>query len=69
LNGKVNPGEPLINVVKTDKPKGLPRRKTQGLEPKGKWPGRGVLSSPLTDTRATGEQAEPNPFGSVHGTW
>ena len=69
LNRTVNRCEPLLNVVTTDKPKGLPRRKTEGLEPKGKWPGRGALSFPLTDQSATGEQAGPNRFRSAGGTW
>ena len=65
----VNTCEPLLNVVNNNKPKRLCRRKTARLEPKGKWPGSGALTSPLTDRRATGEQAEPKPFGSVRETW
>jgi hypothetical protein len=45
-----------INVVRTDKSKDAER-----LEPKGKWYGIGVLSSPIADNDSTGEQVVPNP--------
>ena len=42
-----NPGEPLINVVRTDKPKVLTRR----LEPKGTWSSTRAPSSLVADKR------------------
>ena len=39
-----NPCEPLINVVRFNKPKGL-----RGLDQKGKWTGGGVSCSPPAD--------------------
>jgi hypothetical protein len=59
-----NSSEPLINVVKTGKPKMLMR-----LEPKGTWPSVGVPTSPAADISVTGEQAESNPSWYVHETW
>jgi hypothetical protein len=44
LNGRVNRGEPLINVVRTNKPKTL-----RGLSQKGKWLGVRVSSSLTVD--------------------
>jgi hypothetical protein len=44
--GMANPGEPSINVVKTNKPKVL---RTQGLGQKGKWPGARVRLSLAAD--------------------
>ena len=53
----VNTCEPLINVVKNDKPKML-----TGLNQKAC--GRELEFTLLlfADSKATGEQAEPNPF-------
>ena len=48
--GRVNRGEPLINVVDENKPKVLsvPTRNHR-LGPKGKGPGIGVPNSPIAD--------------------
>ena len=56
-NGRVNRCEPLINVVRTNKPKTL-----TGLSQEGMW--LGVRGSPFSYRRrnATGEQAGPTPF-------
>jgi hypothetical protein len=56
-NGRVNRCEPLINVVRTDKPNDADR-----LEPKGMWSGVRSLSFPTVDNTTTGEQAGPNPL-------
>src|SRR5262245_50224866 len=55
-DGLVNPGEPLLNVVRSSKPKML-----TGLSQKGTWPGRGALPFPLADHSAIGEEAGPEP--------
>ena len=53
----VNRSEPLINVVRTNKPKDADR-----LEPKGTWSGViDVSRSSTVDRTTTGEQAGPNP--------
>ena len=51
MNGTVNRGELLINVVKTDKPKRLSgfRKKPIGLGQKGKGSGIGVNYSSIAD--------------------
>jgi hypothetical protein len=41
VDGRANPGELLINVVRTSKPKAL-----TGLNQNGTWPGAGALPSP-----------------------
>src|SRR5262249_57479175 len=51
-----NPGEPLLNVVRSSKPKML-----TGLSQQGTWPGRGTLPFPLADHSAIGEEAGPEP--------
>ena len=61
-DGMANPGELLINVVRTSKPKTL-----IGLNQNGTWPGAGDSPSPAVAVRATGEQAEPKP--SVIHPW
>jgi hypothetical protein len=60
VNGRVNRREPLINVVRTTKPKTL-----RGLSQNGTWPG--VRASPFSYRRrkATGAQAGPTPFGDT----
>jgi hypothetical protein len=44
--------EPLINIVNDNRPKML-----SGLTQNGKWPGVGVLCSPIAEHGATGGQA------------
>jgi len=56
-NDRVNTREPLINVVRTDKPNDAER-----LEPKGTWSGVRSLSFLTVDKTTTGEQAGPNPL-------
>ena len=63
LKGMVNTREPLLNVVNIDKPKGLNRRQTDGLEPKGQWPGRGAITSPLTDSEPPAKRRDLNLSG------
>jgi hypothetical protein len=62
VDGKANPGELLINAVRTSKPKAL-----TGLNQNGTWPGAGASPFPCRRCRATGEQAEPTP--SVIHPW
>jgi hypothetical protein len=46
----VNPGEPLINVVTSNKPKVLTvSDRNHRLEPKGKGSGNGAKNSPFAD--------------------
>lgn len=59
-NGKVNPGEPLLNVVRTNKPKAL-----RGLSQKARGQEYGIPSFPTVDNRAIGEQAGPTPFSDA----
>jgi len=70
LRGMVNICEPLINVVIENKPKVLidPAR-VDRLGPK--WQGVRHRCYPVTYRRhrASGEKAEPNPRGYLHGTW
>jgi hypothetical protein len=56
-NGRVNSGEPLINVVRTNKPKTL-----RGLSQNGMWRGVRVSLFSYRRRNATGEQAGPTPF-------
>ena len=62
VDGMANPGELLINVVRTSKPKAL-----TGLNQKVSGQGLGAPPSPGRRCRATGEQAEPTP--SVIHPW
>jgi hypothetical protein len=62
VDGRANPSELLINVVRTSKPKAL-----IGLNQNGTWPGAGVFPFPCRRCRATDEQAEPKP--SVIRPW
>lgn len=62
-NGMVNICELLINVVKANKPKML-----RGLDQKVSGQEQG-FQFPLSQMKATGEQAEPNPFWHPYGTW
>jgi hypothetical protein len=57
VNGRVNRREPLINVVRTNKPKTL-----TGLSQKGTWHGVRASLFSYRRRRATGEQAGPTPF-------
>ena len=57
-----NPGELLINVVRTSKPKAL-----IGLNQKVRGQVQRDLPSPVVVIRATGEEAEPTP--SVIHPW
>lgn len=63
-DGMANPCKLLINVVKNDEPKML-----KGSSQKALWPGIGAVISPIAELRATGGEAEPNPFWRVYGTW
>jgi hypothetical protein len=56
VNGTVNPGEPLLNVVRTNQPKTL-----SGLSHKARGREYGLASFPTVDRRATGAQAGPPP--------
>ena len=55
-NGTVNEREPLINVVRTNKPKTL-----TGLSQKARGQEYGIPSFPTVDSTITGGQAGPNP--------
>ena len=57
MNGKVNRCEPLINVVRTNKPKTL-----TGLSQNGTWQGVRASLFSYRRRRAIGEQAGPTPF-------
>ena len=58
----VNPGEPLLNVVKGDKPKTL-----RGLDQKVRGQVQGYPPSPAVALEATGGEAGPTP--SVIHPW
>jgi hypothetical protein len=62
VDGMANPGELLINVVRTSKPKAL-----IGLNQKVCGQVQGYPPSPAVAVRATGEEAEPKP--SVIHPW
>jgi hypothetical protein len=62
VDGMANPGELLINVVRSSKPKTL-----TGLNQKVRGQVQGPLPSPAVAVRATGEEAEPKP--SVIHPW
>jgi len=62
-NGRVKSGEPLINVVRTNKPKAL-----RGLSQNGMWRGVRVSLFSYRRRNATGEQAGPNPFSDTDTT-
>ena len=60
-----NPGELLINVVRTSKPKGL-----RGLNEKVKWPSAGVFPFPcrrLSEPPANRQSLNHPSY--VRGTW
>ena len=56
VDGMANPGELLINVVRTSKPKAL-----RGLDQKVRGQVQGYPPSPAVAIGATGEEAEPKP--------
>jgi hypothetical protein len=57
----VNIREPLINVVRTNKPKAL-----TGLSQKACGPVWELSPSPIADRTATGEQAGPTPSTGLY---
>ena len=59
-NGRVNEREPLINVVRSDKPKTL-----TGLSQKARGRESGSPLFPTVDRMTTGEQAGPTPFEGI----
>jgi hypothetical protein len=62
VDGMANPGELLINVVRSNKPKAL-----RGLNQKVRGQVQRDLPSPVVVIRATGGEAEPKP--SVIHPW
>ena len=57
MDGRANPGERLINIVKENKPKML-----LGLSQKGTVAGTRTLPFLVMGINATGGQSAPNPF-------
>jgi hypothetical protein len=53
LDGRVNPGELLINVVKIERAKDAER-----LYPKGMWPSTGASFSPVMDDAPPAERED-----------
>ena len=56
MDGRANPGERLINIVKDNKPKVL-----EGLSQKGKVAGTRILPFLVMGINATGGQSAPTP--------
>jgi hypothetical protein len=64
MDGMVNRGELLINVVTSNKPKTL-----TGLNPNGKWAGLGVFWFPNTDVDPPANRQCLTHPRYISGTW
>ncbi len=64
MDGMVNRGELLINVVTSNKPKVL-----KGLNQNGKWVGLGVFWSPNTDVVPPANRQYLSHVWYLSGTW
>ena len=60
MDGRANPGERLINIVKENKPKML-----LGLSQKGTVAGTRTLPFLVMGSNATGGQSAPTPFAVI----